>query len=257
MANSTNETEKEIKTSTNTNTTKKGSTAKKSSSKNTTSKSSSSTGTKKKTASQSQAAASKSSNKKKTTSTSKKSTGATKAAQKNTTTTKTNAPKKKGRPAGSKNTTSTTKKTAPKARVIEEIVEVKESAPEIVQELHVNEREIVEDTLEIIPVKEKKVQEECCHHTLLGADVPTGSEAEDKKERKKRYMIDALIFAIVVPVLDLLAMLFVDIYKPFLLTNSTPLNYVITFLLDFVIIFVATYVINYLYVEIPLRKKRK
>ena len=87
--------------------------------------------------------------------------------------------------------------------------------------------------------------------------MPNGQSEQARNERQKYYMKDALIFAIIIPIMDLLAMLFIDAYQPLLATNDTMINYTITLLLDFILIFVLTYLIDYIFGEDTVKKNHK
>lgn len=224
---------------------------------------------KKKTAS---ASTSKTTKKASTVSTSKKGTGtkktttkkATTTAPKKKTNTKTNGTKKKTTNSTKKNQNVKVKST-PKVKPIEiEDLETREADltktvvinPEIIQELHNEEIEVPNiDNIKIEeePKKTKKGPEKVAR-TILGIDLPSQMTSEDRKERKKFYVKDALIFAIIIPILDLFAMLFIDSYTYLMITNSAPLNYLITLLLDFTLIFLITYLIDYIFGEDAVKR---
>lgn len=96
------------------------------------------------------------------------------------------------------------------------------------------------------PKKESKQKTEKQVKTILGAMLPIGDSSEDRKERLKFYAKDALIFSVIIPVFDLLAMLFLESYTFLMITNSVPLNYVLTLVTDFIIIFAMTFLFDYL-----------
>ncbi|HBA37957.1 MAG TPA: hypothetical protein DCY94_04480 [Firmicutes bacterium] len=174
---------------------------------------------------------------------------AAKSTTKKSTATKTNNTKNVSTSKnGSKKTSSKTaanKKSAPKknTRVIEEIVEIAETKPEIVKE----------------KVENKKTEKtaENASTTILGEKLVSGNEEEARRLRKKSYSKDALMFATIIPILDLFAMLFIDAYKPILLFDDTVSNYVITLILDFVLIYIVTYLIDFVMGEDAAKKNNK
>ena len=129
--------------------------------------------------------------------------------------------------------------------------------PEVIQELHASEI----DEIDKIKVEEKPIikskKNEIQAKTILGLDLPSGMNREDRDLRKKFYAKDALIFSIIIPILDLFAMLFIDSYTYLLITNSPIVNYIITLLLDFVLIFIVTYLIDYIFGEDAVKRINK
>ena len=90
--------------------------------------------------------------------------------------------------------------------------------------------------------------------TILGIEVPTGTSKEEKMARISYYAKDATIFSIIIPVIDLFAMLFIDAYKSYPLTDNVPVNYCLTLLIDFALIFIITFVIDYIHGELAVRR---
>lgn len=121
----------------------------------------------------------------------------------------------------------------------------------------VSKETIVEETPKITTEVGKTVATECTPKSLLGTTLPEGKEIEARRARKRSYSRDALLFAIIIPILDLLAMLFVDAYKPMLLFNSMLMNYIITLILDFILIYIVTYLIDFVMGEDAVKKKHK
>lgn len=93
--------------------------------------------------------------------------------------------------------------------------------------------------------------------TILGLTMPVGNSRKERNIRKKLYLKDALVFAIFVPIFDLLAMLFIRKYSYLMITNSPVLNYLITLLIDFVLVLIVTYVIDYIFGEDAVKHSKK
>lgn len=217
------------------------------------------------------ASASKTTTKSKT-STAKKTTTTKKVA------TKTSVPKKKSevkapstKVATKKKTTSTKKAATSKTRAPkkEKVVEIEREeletreadlnktivmSPEVAKELAMERYDEMEEIEEIKVSKNEKKDEKKYASTILGVDIPIGNSETDKKERKQLYAKDATIFAIIIPILDLFAMLFIDAYKAYPITNSEPINYCLTLIIDFILIFALTYLIDYIYGENSVKK---
>lgn len=183
---------------------------------------------------------------KKTASKSTKTTSSsTKSAPKKTSTTKKST-------TGAKKKTTTPKKTTPKTTKKVETAPVKVKEPEIVKE-----EETIKEAIIVDKKEEKNKNTESVPKSILGLELPEGQDQLDRKSRRKLYMKDALVFAIIIPVLDFLAMLFIDSYKPFLITNSEFANFAITLLLDFILIFGVTYLIDFVFGEDAIKKSSK
>lgn len=90
--------------------------------------------------------------------------------------------------------------------------------------------------------------------TILGMKIPTGDTPEDRNKRSCIYTKDAMFFAIIIPIIDLLAMLFIDGYKAYPITSYTTINYCVTLLIDFTLIFILTYLVDYLHCEKAIRR---
>lgn len=171
-----------------------------------------------------------------------KGTSTKKAGTKKTTSNKATTSKK---PASAKKTSST-----PKKKVVE-TVKVEKDEPIVVEQ----EKKIEPEQVEI--VEKAKKGNSSVPKSILGLDLPEGMDPVDKKARHKLYAKDALMFSIIIPIFDLLAMLFIDAYKPLLLTNNTVANYIVTLLLDFILIFAVTYLIDFVFGEDAIKKNNK
>jgi len=156
--------------------------------------------------------------------------------------------KENNKTSNTKTSTKNTKKTNSKTKKTtkEKIIET------------VTPEEIVEKKVETITIVN---EEETTPKTILGTELPVGKNEEDVKIRKKCYTKDAIVFAIIIPILDLFAMLFFESYEPisipFLKVDSLALNIAITLLIDFVLIFLLTYLIDFIYVEDAIKKNNK
>lgn len=190
----------------------------------------------------------------KTNTTAKKATTSTaKKASSKPTTKKTSTKKPTTKKTTTKPKTDTKKK---ETRVIEKIIEIEETTP-IIKDVVIEKRpEEKFDDGEYLIIK-KNHKEEPAPKTILGNDLPDGNEEEARNARKKFYAKDALLFAFIIPILDLFAMLFIDSYKPILITNDVVANYVITLVLDFVLIYIVTYLIDLIVGEEAVKKTRK
>lgn len=195
--------------------------------------------------------------KKKTASTKASSTKTTKPAAK---TTKNASTKNKMSTTTAKKTTTKTghKTTVPKKKDIKPVeIDLTEEVDngisnEVVSELHITEHNLETETVEREDTNKKESVYEIT--SILGAKLPTGQSAEDKKVRKKHYLKDSIVFAIVIPLIDLLAMFFFEPYKPFNITDVEWLNYGINLIFDFIVIFFITYVIDYALSEDDVKK---
>jgi len=115
------------------------------------------------------------------------------------------------------------------------------------------------DEIEELKIEETIVEEEVTPQvsTILGLNLDASSNKSARNERIRFYAKDATIFAIIIPILDLFAMLFIDAYKAYPLTESEPTNYCLTLLIDFILIFVLTFLIDYIHGEREVRRINK
>lgn len=170
------------------------------------------------------------------------------------------------------NKTSKTKKKAAAVKVEKtEIVENIDSviAPEeiAVEYVELEEQNVLEgkkdnpeETLKVNHKKKKSDNREEASseiETILGVELPCGMDKEEKRVRFMNYIKDATIFAIIIPVLDLFAMLFIEDYKAYAITNNIPVNYCLTLLIDFAMVFVMTFLIDSLHGEYSARKMNR
>ncbi len=180
-----------------------------------------------------------------------------KSVEKKAANTNNNTEKKSVKTSTAKKTTSTKKKTtttSPKKKTQPMEEKYQKTTIEVVEELHLGEEPIVEDKyLEIRSVPEITNSTK----SILGNELPSGQTELARSERQKYYMKDAFLFAIIIPILDLFAMLFIDAYQPLLATDDMMINYIVTLLIDFTLIFVLTYLIDYIFGEDSARKNRK
>lgn len=121
----------------------------------------------------------------------------------------------------------------------------------------INEDYFKEGSFEVDPSTAKPVEDLIDIRSILGAKLPVGTSKKDRKERKKFYCRDAFIFATIIPVLDLFAMLFIEPYKPLLICNTEWINYAVTVVGDFVLIFLLTYVLDFIFGEEDVKNYNK
>ena len=157
-----------------------------------------------------------------------------KSVEKKAANTNNNTEKKSVKTSTAKKTTSTKKKTtttSPKKKTQPMEEKYQKTTIEVVEELHLGEEPIVEDKyLEIRSVPEITNSTK----SILGNELPSGQTELARSERQKYYMKDAFLFAIIIPILDLFAMLFIDAYQPLLATDDMMINYIVTLLIDYI-----------------------
>lgn len=164
----------------------------------------------------------------------------TTSAKKNTTSSKKSTNTKKVE------TTSSKKTSTPKSNIKQEVT---------IEPIKVEVKEEVVTPVEVVDKNAKKKDADNC--TILGMQLPTGTDKVDSDARIKLYMKDSLVFSIIIPILDLLAMLFIKAYKPYPITNSEVINCIITLMIDFILIFILTFSVDYIHGEKIVRKINK
>jgi len=162
---------------------------------------------------------------------------------KKTTTTKKNTTKSATKSACTKAKAKT--KTATNKKVAAKEEKAKFSA--------VKDNKVIEK-VEINDVKENAKVVPC---TIMGVELPTGNTKEDKKERSICYLKDALLFASIVPVIDLFLTIFYEKLNTLNFVNSEIINYVLTMLVDFVLIFIFTFLLDFIIGESKVKRIKK
>lgn len=203
----------------------------------------------------------------KTTSTKKKTTSANSNKSKTTkakkTSTKTSA---KGKTTATKKTTGTNtkkKSTASKPKTTQTVksktnVPKKDKAVEVLEKREPDLEKtilITKEETEVISKKVVSVDDDA--KTILGLELPIGDDKIDKEIRRKQYRKDALAFALIIPIVDLFAMLFIERYSYLIVTNYAVVNYLITLAIDFILIFAVTYLVDYVFGEDTIKRIKK
>lgn len=197
--------------------------------------------------------------KKTTTSSAKKTTTGTKtktASKKSTSTKKATTSAKK---TTTKSKTSTKKTQAPKKEVTSAIEnETVETKPLILEDVEVNANVEVatEEKSDVIENNREERQSQNYAKTILGGKIPAGNSSKDRKKRRTYYVLDSIMFATILPILDLFMMMFCPWYTSFLSLDSTQ-NCIIVLVLDFIIVFIATYLIDFAATESAVKKINK
>ena len=200
------------------------------------------------------------SNKKKTTSANSsksKSVATKKTSTKNSSKGKTTVAKKTtGSSSQKKSTTSKPKTTQPAKK--KTTVPKKEQKVEVLEKREPDlEKTILISKEETEVINKKVVSADEDAKTILGLELPTGDDKIDKEIRRKQYRKDALAFALIIPIVDLFAMLFIERYSYLIVTNYAVVNYLITLAIDFVLIFVVTYLVDYAFGEDTVKRIKK
>ncbi len=191
----------------------------------------------------------------KKTNTTKKNTSASSKKTSNTSkkkSTSTNATTKKTSTVSKPKTTTTKKTTTAKPKTSTKKSTTVKKENKAATEVKPIKVEVKEEVVTPVVVKPKNVETETC--SILGTPLPTGTDKVDIDTRNKLYMKDALIFSFVIPVIDLFAMLFIKSYKPYPITNTLGINYLITLLIDFILIFILTFSVDFIHGERTVRK---
>ena len=102
----------------------------------------------------------------------------------------------------------------------------------------------------------KKVKENV-PKTAFGKSMPIGLDKESKKKRKKIYLKESIIFAIVMGVLDAIMIIFIDYYVIVDLFKYNYLNYMFSVLFNLIIGFAISYILDYIFGEICVKRYNK
>ena len=87
--------------------------------------------------------------------------------------------------------------------------------------------------------------------------LPLGSEKKDNKVRVKRYLKESIIYAVIITIINVLAILIFDYVNYLKLFDSVILNYVITIILSLVVSYAFAFFLDCLITEIWAKIKNK
>ncbi len=79
-------------------------------------------------------------------------------------------------------------------------------------------------------------------------------DSKDKKKRIKRYLLESLLFALSMSILDVIGILASKNGAVFYFFDNYTINFIITVVITFSILFLVAYILNYLVTEHQLRK---
>jgi len=79
-------------------------------------------------------------------------------------------------------------------------------------------------------------------------------ESKNKKQRIKSYLLESLIFALVMSALDVIGILASKNGAVFYFLDNYTINFIITVMITFIILFIMAFILNYLATEKQLRK---
>lgn len=93
--------------------------------------------------------------------------------------------------------------------------------------------------------------------TAFGRSMPIGLDKESKKKRKKIYLKESIVFAIVMGVMDAIMIIFIDDYEIVDLFKYNYLNYIFSVVFNLIIGFIISYVLDYAFGEISVKRYNK
>lgn len=87
--------------------------------------------------------------------------------------------------------------------------------------------------------------------------IPLGKNKEDKKKRKKRYLKEALVFALIITFINLLSYVLFEYVNLLRIFDIKIFNVLATMIASFIISFIFSFIIDYIVSEIWVIFKRK
>ena len=87
--------------------------------------------------------------------------------------------------------------------------------------------------------------------------IPLGKSKEDKKKRKKRYLKEALVFALIITFINLLSYVLFEYVNLLRIFDIKIFNVLATMIASFIISFIFSFIIDYIVSEIWVIFKRK
>lgn len=89
------------------------------------------------------------------------------------------------------------------------------------------------------------------------SSIPLGKSKKEKKERKRRYIKEAIVFALIITFINLLSYVLFDYVSLLRLSDIKIFNVLATMIASFIIGFIFSYIIDYLVSELWVKIKRK
>ncbi len=90
--------------------------------------------------------------------------------------------------------------------------------------------------------------------TILGKTLPYDLTKKAKKIRIKSYLIESLVFAILVSILNTIALIFNKLFDTIVIFKSNTLNIIFTYFITFLLSYLISYVFNYILSERKIKK---
>ena len=107
---------------------------------------------------------------------------------------------------------------------------------------------------EVVELKKKKEKKE---HFILENDIPLSSDKVSTKIRVKRYLKEAIIYSIIITIINLIAILLFDYVNVLKIFDINVLNIVVTVFLSLIISYLISFFIDCLVTEIWVKIKNK
>ena len=89
------------------------------------------------------------------------------------------------------------------------------------------------------------------------SSIPLGKEKEDKDRRAKRYLKEALFYAIIITIINMIAVFIFDYVNLLNLFDIYALNIILTIIVSLFISFLIAFIVDYLLTELWIKRKRK
>ena len=114
-----------------------------------------------------------------------------------------------------------------------------------------NNNKVNNEEIELVKKKEKK------KHFVLESDIPLSSDKTNTKIRVKRYLKEAIIFAIIMTIINLIAILLFEYVNVLKIFDVNVLNIIVTAFLSLIISYLVSFFIDCLVTEIWVKIKNK
>lgn len=79
----------------------------------------------------------------------------------------------------------------------------------------------------------------------------------NKKERIKKYLLETIIFSIILTIIEMIVFLWNNLLDIIRFTNNKNLNIIITFIVLLLLSFLVSYIFNYFVSEYQVKKYKK
>ena len=93
--------------------------------------------------------------------------------------------------------------------------------------------------------------------TMWNKNIPLENDKQSKKNRRKIYVIESIIFSFIVLLIDTVGLVFNESIDTIIITDSKALNITFVLIFTFILAFIISFVLDYKISEYSVKKYHK